>query len=423
MNSIAAWLALASTTLFICAAPTQAAPEHDAVKEVGLSAERLQRVTQRLEDWVARGDIPGVVAIVARNGQIAQVNVVGWQDKNTKIKMRRDTIFRLASNTKHITAVATMMLFEEGKLRLDDPIEKWIPELAHPTVLRNPKGALDDARPAARSITIVDLLTHRSGLTNAYGEKNNTPLENALNKQLGGPLGNYPPDEWIKRLGALPLAYEPGARWNYGNSFDVLGVLIARVSGMTFPDFLRMRLFEPLGMKDTGFWVSDEKLDRLATCPSCGLVMYGTPNVSDPARGGRWSRAPIFPSGGGGLVSTADDYFKFVQMLLNHGKLGGTRILSRKSVELMTSNFLTPEQRTSYTSEGEGVGLGMYVIEDVTKLPALGSRGSFYGGGAFGPAWLADPKEGMALILMSQSGWNPQLNADFFNLAYQAIDN
>jgi len=398
-------------------------PSTDAASAIddalqGFSAARLQRVTQGLQGWVDRKEVPGVVTIIARHGRIVQTNALGWQDMESKIPMRGDTIFRLASMSKPITAVATMMLVEEGKIRLDDPLEKWLPELANRRVSRKADGSMDDTYPSPRSITVLDLLTHRSGLPSGFTG--------------GSMLGvGDPPDEWIRRLGTLPLNYEPGTRWNYGLNFEVLGVLIARVSGMNFADFLQTRLFEPLGMKDTGFWVTPEKRSRFAVNyerdPKTGD--YEVSHVGPPEL---WVRPPIFPSGGSGLVSTAEDYRKFAQMLVNDGKLGNVRILSRNSTELMTTDFLTPEQRKAesfpFGRDGNlnwetwGFGLGMSVLKDPTKLNSLGSVGSFRWPGYFGVSWIGDRKEDLVLILMIQDAGAEKIMADFSTLAYQAID-
>src|SRR5581483_4908867 len=283
---------------------------------------------------VAEEEAVGLVTLLFRHGEIAQVNALGWRDREAKAPMQRDTIFRIASMTKPITGVATMMLVEEGKIALADKVEKWLPELANPKVLNAPGGPIDQTHPAARPIILSDLMTHRSGIV--YDFTSTGPLNEALEKALPrGQSAKFSPDEWMKRLGTVPLAFDPGTRWNYGLSFDVLGVLIERISGMPFPEFLRSRIFQPLGMKDTGLFVAKEKLGRVA-------ALYGTDDAGKRVAAPFPSpdAPPAFASGGGALLSTADDYCRFARMLKDLGKLEGTRLLARDSVELMTTNWL-----------------------------------------------------------------------------------
>jgi CubicO group peptidase (beta-lactamase class C family) len=371
---------------------------------------------------VEEGRVAGVVDIIYRRGQEAHVDVIGWQDEENQVPLARDTIFRLASMSKPIASVATLMLVEEGKLRLDDPVDAWLPELANPQVLKNPQGPLDETFPSPRPITTRDLLTHRSGIA---GSGAPGPLGEA---RRAANLRQYEPDEWMRRVGEFPLAYAPGTRWHYGTSSDVLGVLIARVSGMSFPEFLRTRLFEPLSMKDSGFWVPEENLDRLS-------VLYapdrqtGKRVITDHPSDSRWARPPAFPSGAAGMVSTADDYLRFARMLLNGGELDGARILSRKSVELMTTDHLTPEQRAAdYGGQRQfsyqGFGLGVYVVDDLSQAPTGNSLGKFGWGGAHSTWYFVDPAENMAAVMMSQLTLmaDAQIFRDFDTMVYQAID-
>ncbi|MBY0510074.1 MAG: beta-lactamase family protein, partial [Rhodospirillaceae bacterium] len=271
----------------------------------GFSKNGLKAVTSTLEPFVAKEESVGLVTLLYRHGEIAQINTLGWQDREAKIPMAEDTIFRMASMTKPMTSVAAMMLIEDGKLSLTDAVDKWLPELAHRKVLLSPESKLTDTEPALRPITVLDLLTHRSGMS--YNFTTGGPLGQALADSLGDPLDpKRPPDDWMKELGKLPLVYQPGERWHYGVSTDVLGVLIARVSGMSFPDFLQQRLFAPLGMTDTGFHVPEEKAARVA-------AVYGFDQnwkrVRDPLQ--PRTAPPTFASGGGGSMSTAQDYLKF----------------------------------------------------------------------------------------------------------------
>jgi CubicO group peptidase (beta-lactamase class C family) len=397
----------------------------------GFSPERLKAVTAGLQAAVDRGDTAGVVTLLYRHGEVAQVNALGWQDEAAKTPMRRDTIFRIASMTKPIVAVATLMLIEEGKLGLEEKIETHLPELADRKLLANPTDPLDTAKPCPRAITVTDLLTHRSGI--AVPDMVPGPLATAFKEaDMAGRAAG--PDEWMKRIGALPLAYEPGSRFAYGNSFDVLGVLVARVSGKPLPEFLQERIFRPLGMKDTGFVVPADKMSRFAT-------NYGMPDpqthvrpVTDqPGPNSRWAKPPAFPSGAGGLTSTVDDYLAFAKALLGHGRSGDVRLLSHESVALMTANHLTPEQRKQPFVGldfwgGQGFGLGVSVVDDVAKQTrsnfGYSSAGSFGWPGAFGTWWQADPREDMIQIFMVQMAAADRRRplSVFQSLSYAAID-
>src|SRR6266536_813699 len=307
----------------------------------GLSKARLGRVHDVMAGYVERGDVPGIVTLVSRRGE-QHVEAVGTKAVGGD-PVRRDTIFRISSMTKPMTAAATMILVEECKLRLDEPVDRLLPELADRAVLKRLDGPLDETVPTNRPITVRDLLTFRMG----FG------------------LLMAPPDAWIRRLGTLPLMHQPGERWLYNTGSDVLGVLIARASGQPLETFLRERLFEPLGMKDTAFSVPTTKLDRLATSYHVNLET-GALELYDEAEGGQWSRPPAFPSAGGGLVSTIDDYLAFGQMMLNKGNYGSERLLSRPSVETMTTDQLTPEQKAVsgfypgyFDSRGWGFGVSV----------------------------------------------------------------
>ncbi|GAB3625334.1 beta-lactamase class C protein [Pandoraea terrae] len=394
--------------------------------EAGFSTERLQRLSDAMRGYVERKEVAGLVAMVYRKGVLAHCDVLGAQDVETRAPMRRDSLFRIASMSKPVTSVAAMMLIEEGRLLLDDPIERWLPEFANPQVLCNPDGPLDEVRPAARSITVRDLLVHRSGLS--YPVTASGPLAEALFRFNTEVLPAGDPDAWLKALGALPLTFEPGARWHYGFSTDVLGLLVARVAGCTFPEFLRTRIFEPLGMNDTGFAVRSQSLDRLTT----GYVTGPAPGeliAHDHPERRVWNQTG-FPSGGAGLISTADDYMKFARMLLGNGRGDADRILSRKSVELMTTNFLTPEERSMPFMGipgfwgAQGFGLGLAVIDNAAQQATLGSTGQYGWPGAYGTCWQADPDEDMVYLLMIQLYWSTQcrIAQHFQSLVYAAID-
>lgn len=417
-------LAGASLTGLLAAAPAFAKSGPGGFSAVGLKA-----VTAAVQDAIDKGDAVGVVTLLYRHGDIAQVNAVGWQDEAAKTPMRRDSIFRIASMTKPIVSVATLILMEEGKFELTDPVDKFLPELANPKMLRSPTDAMDTAIASPRSITILDLLTHRSGIVTPDTVAG-TLVDALKNADAAHDVG---PDEWIKRVGALPLAYEPGTRFNYGNSFDVLGVLVARAAGMALPEFLEARIFRPLSMKDTGFRVSPDKMARFATNyktdPQTGRHVV----TDQPGEHSRWAKPVIFPSGAGGLVSTADDYLGFARMLLGRGRSGDVRILSHESVALMTANQLTADQRkTPFAGfefwAGQGFGLGVSVVDDIAKQArspfGFSSAGSFGWPGAFGTWWQADPKEDMIQIFLIQlpAGDMRSPLRRFQGASYQAID-
>ena len=392
------------------------------------STSRLGRMRDVLAGHVERG-VPGLVALVSRRGEV-HVDAIGLMAVGGD-PIRRDSIFRISSMTKPITAAATMMLVEECRLRLDEPVDRLLPELAGRRVLRRLDGPLDDTVPAERPITVRDLLTFRLGFGQLMAAPDAVPiLRAAIDAEIGmgppTPATMPEPDEWVRRLGALPLMYQPGERWLYNTGSDVLGVLVARASGQPFETFLRERLFEPLGMRDTGFSVPATKRDRFVTGyagdPSTGaLVDY------DDAAGGQWSTPPPFPSGGGGLVSTVDDYHAFAQMMLGMGRYGNQRVLSRPAVELMTTDQLTPRQKdvsgSAFSSfDARGWGFGVAVVTRRDDLPSVGAYGW---DGGLGTSWRSDPREGLATILLTQRMWSspspPDVCVDFSTSAYQAL--
>ena len=398
-----------------------------------MSNRRLHEVLARHVD---SGRIPGLVALVGR-GDETHVEAIGTMRHDGGPPMRRDTIFRMASTSKPVSVAAAMVLLDECRLRLDDPVEPWLPELADRRVLTRIDGPLDDTVPARRPITVRDVLTSTFGLgmdMTALG----TPIMGAIFEQ--GLTPNLPtpmpePDEWMRRLGALPLMQQPGQRWQYHIASDLLGVLVARVTGQSFAAFLRERIFDPLGMRDTGFDVPADQIDRLpplyAPDPQTGEF-----HVWDPAEDGRHSRPPAFPGGGGGLVSTADDYHAYFRMLLNHGMHDGERILSRAAVELMTTNRLAPEQQAArdamardnvHISFGQGQhggwGFGMAVR---TYRGDYAPIGQFGWDGGSGTSTYADPANRLTGILLTQVGSSVpdpvQLMHDFWTTVYQSID-
>jgi CubicO group peptidase (beta-lactamase class C family) len=397
-----------------------------------LSKTRLGRLHDVMAGFVERGEVPGLVALVSRHGEV-HVEALGMKALGGSDPVGRDTIFRIASMTKPITAAAAMILVEECKLRLDDPVDELLPELADRRVLKRLDGPLDDTEPAKRSITLRDLLTFRMGFGIVVAPPGTYPIQAAADDLLLGqgpprPLLPPAPDEWIRRFGTLPLMHQPGERWMYHTGSDVLGVLIARASGQPFEIFLREPIFEPLGMEDTGFCVPASKLDRLATAYWTNFKT-GALEFYDSSEGGQWSRPPAFPSGGGGLVSTIDDYFAFGRMMLNHGRHGEGRILSRPSVETITIDHLTPAQKAlsglvpGYF-DGHGWGFGVAVVTRREDVAA--PVGSYGWDGGLGTSWRSDPSEDMVTILLTQASWTspvpPRVSRDFWTAAYQAID-
>jgi CubicO group peptidase (beta-lactamase class C family) len=314
--------------------------------------------------------------LVSRRGEM-HVDAIGTTAVGGRDPMRRDTIFRIASLTKPITAAAAMILVEECKLRLDEPIDRWLPELASRKVLKRIDGPLDDTVPAKRPITLRDLLTFRLGIGAVMAFPQRYPIPTAMAEAGVAPGFAMPalaPDEWMRRFGNLPLVHQPGDRWMYDSGSTILGVLIARATGQSLDTFFRERIFQPLGMNDTAFSVPESKLDRLATCyrsDADGLAVF------DEARGGRFARPPVFESGGGGLVSTVDDYLAFAQMMLNKGRHGRERILARPSVELMTSDHIAPEQKAGseiFFGDNRGWGFGVSVFTRRDDLSAVPGR-------------------------------------------------
>ncbi|MGZ0145692.1 serine hydrolase domain-containing protein [Kribbella sp. WER1] len=379
------------------------------------SAKRLSRLRTVLERRVESGAVPGVLAVLARRGEVHVEAVGGLSFDSGSPAMATDTIVRLASMSKPLAAACAMTLVEECALRLDDPIDDLVPELAEMRVLADPLGPLEDTVPAARPITVRDVLAFTLG-TGMVPEP--APISDALDN-----LGAPPLDEWVALLGKVPLVHQPGERWLYDTGSDVLGVLIQRATGKTFGTALRERVFEPLGMKDTGFSVDPASIDRFATAydhedgPS-GAVVQDVPAT------GRWSRPPVFEGGSGGLVSTAEDYLTFASALL----AGGTQVLSPAAVALMTSSQLTREQRAVsgfypgyFASTSWGLGVG--IVTDRTHLgPSVGSYGW---NGFYGTSWYNDPAEELTAILIQQRAHaGDPLHAfqrDFWTGVYQSL--
>jgi len=397
----------------------------------GLSKLRLERMHQVLSGHIERKQMPGLVALVS-HGDDVRLETLGTLAFDNPAPMQRDTIFRIASITKIITAAAAMILLEECKFRLDDPIDPWLPELANRRVLKSISSEVDDTVPASRAITVRDLLTYCMGFGSIMAMPGTYPIQKLIRDyRLGGdgpmlPSQAPPLEEWLQKLGSLPLLAQPGERWMYHTSGDVLGALIARASGQSFGAFLRERIFDPLGMKDTGFYVPPEKISRL---PGFYFLNHQTNKLEsfDDPKNSAWSTEPPSESGGGGLVSTIDDYFSFSRMMLNKGRHDRQQILSRAAVELMTSDQLTPEQRAGseiFFGTSASWGLGMAV--DIGRSEIYQTPGRYGWTGGFGTTAYVDPIEGMIGILFTQrmmdSPEPPKVFTDFWTLAYGAME-
>jgi CubicO group peptidase (beta-lactamase class C family) len=397
----------------------------------GLAKDRLARMHEVMAEHVAHGGVPGLVTVVSRRGE-THVDAIGAV-RAGGAPMQRDSIFRITSLSKPFAAAAAMILVEEGKLRLDEPVDRLLPELADRQVLTSLDASLDSTVPANRPITLRDLLTFRLGLGIVFVFDRVVPIAAAMEElKLGqgqpNPQTPPDPDEWMRRLGTLPLIHQPGERWMYSTGADVAGVLIARAASQPLEAFLKERLFEPLGMEDTGFSVPAGKINRFTTSYGTDF-QSGDRLVYDEAEGGQWSRPPAFPSLGGGLVSTVDDYLAFAQMLLNRGRHGDGRILSRSSVELMTADHLTPAQKVisgfnpgDFDNRGWGFCMGVVTRRDDFS----GSVGAYGWDGGFGTVWRNDPAEDLTTLIFTNRAFEsptpPNYCVDFWALASSAIN-
>ena len=394
----------------------------------GMSAEKLARIDALLQDYVDKGWVPGASALVGRNGKIVYYKSVGYRNRDERTPLKRDDIFRIASQTKAITSVGIMMLMDEGKLLLDDPLSKYIPEFGNLRVLDqfNEKDTTYTTVPAKRGITVRDLLTHTSGIGYAQiGSKQMTAIYYKAGVTAGIGSEATVLGESMKRLGSLPLSHQPGEKWTYGLNTDVLGYLIEVVSGMSLNDFFRTRIFAPLGMNDTYFYLPPAKQDRLVTLyteqKDKGLVkttstyaINGSFNANYPATAG------TYYSGGGGLSSTAYDYALFMQMLLNDGVHNGKRLLSKAAVRMMQANQIGQLKM----GNGNAFGLGFEVIPESNEGRSVLSPGSYFWGGMFSSTYWIDPKEKIVgqLFLNLYPNSHADIHAKFQALVYAAIN-
>ena len=392
------------------------------------------RISAALATFVEKAQIAGAVALAWRNGRGSQEVAVGWRDIGQQLPMERDTIFRIASLTKPITSTAALMLYEEGRFALSDPISRYAPEFVHMRVLSSVEGSLEDSVPATREITFLDLLTHRSGLTN--GGFHTGPIGAAYAAALGMDIdSDRSPDEWIARLAELPLIDQPGRAFHYGASTELLGFLIARMEGRSLREILAARIFGPLGMTDTGFVPPAHKRTRCAKMYGFDASGRLSERAAHPVNGPAF--LPLRPegltyvSGGAGLWSTTSDYLAFARMFIGEGSVDGVRLLSPQTLRMMTSNALTPQQIDQArimgwrTFPGQGFGLGVAVVLDPEAAVVhrcKGGVGTVGWPGAYGGWWQADPTEGSVLIFLAHNALDMELASAGIGLAvYGAI--
>jgi len=390
-----------------------------AAESVGFSSERLDRIAPVMQGYIDQGKLAGTLTLVAKDGKIVYLNAQGMQDKEASIPMSEDTIFRIYSMSKPVTAVAAMTLWEQGKFHMFDPIAKYLPEFAKMKVYVSGSGddmVLEDAKSPIR---IIDLFMHTSGLSYGFtGSEVDKLYQQLLSK----------PDELnrsniLNKIAALPLVHQPGTAWNYGVSTDIIGFLVEKLSGKTLGEYMQETIFSPLGMNDTGFYVTADKVHRLTQIYTADRKT-GQTIVMENEPLGDYKSDPEIHNAGGGLTSTMQDYFTFAQMMLNGGEINGVRILGRKTVEYMSSNHL-PNNLIPYSadSQGEGYGLAMSVTVDPGMSGFMSSKGNFGWGGAASTYFRVDPVEKIILISMAQFipiGFH-RYHDDFRNLVYQAL--
>ena len=368
-------------------------------ESVGMSSERLARIGTALRADIDKGRIPGAVVAIARKGKLVYFEAFGYLDKAAGTKMTTDAIFNIASMTKPMVTAGALMLFEEGRLPIDDPLSNYLPQFAkmRVAVMSPDNSAIIDTVPAARQITIQDLMRHTSGII--YGGRGTTAVHKLYPASSSSVASGA---ELLAKLSAAPLLYQPGTVWDYGFSIDLVGLVVERISGQSLGQYLQQRLLKPLGMVDTGFMVPPEKLARYAK------ALPNDPDTGRPQTLADLSKPPGFECGGGCLVSTAGDYMQFAQLLLNRGRHGNTRVLGRKTVEYMLADQLPPNTKNlignadpAHADYGFGLGLAVRTTPGVVRLS--GSVGDFSWPGASGTNWWGDPKEELAVVFMAHS--------------------
>jgi CubicO group peptidase (beta-lactamase class C family) len=390
----------------------------NAAESVGFSSQRLDRIAPAMKSYIDQGKLAGTLTLVARNGKIVYLNAQGMQDREAGIAMSEDTIFRIYSMSKPVTAVAAMTLWEQGKFHMFDPIAKYLPELANMKVYVSGSGDDMVVEDAKSPIRIIDLFMHTSGFSYGFS---NSEVDKLYKKMLSKP-DQLNRDNILTKFAELPLTHQPGTAWNYGVSTDIIGFLVEKLSGKKLGEYMQETIFRPLGMKDTGFYVPADKVDRLTQIYTADKT--GQTIVMEKEPVGDFMSDPKIHNAGGGLVSTMQDYFTFAQMMLNGGEINGVRILGRKTVEYMSSNHL-PKNLIPYSnsSQGEGYGLAMSVTVDPEMAGFMTSKGDFGWGGAASTYFRVDPEEKIVMISMAQFvpiGFH-RYHDDFRNLVYQAL--
>ena len=420
MLRVICFLTLFSTALASYAQTVKSFSTVSRAEEAGMSGARLAQIDKLLEEQVRNQNIPGAVALIVRNGKIAYFKAFGFSDLEKRTQLKKDDIFRIASQSKAITSLAVMMLWEEGKFLLDDPVSRYIPEFRNPKVLKsfNKEDSTYTSDPAVREVTVRHLLSHSSGIDYAVI---GSPEFKAIYAKAGIPSGIGNDRDLLadkmKLLGTMPLKHQPGERWTYGLNTDVLGYLVEIWSGMSFDQFLKTRIFDPLGMKDTYFYLPKNKHSRLVALHGnkdgkaykLNAAAFDAVTTDYPKLEGSYF------SGGAGLSSTAEDYAKFLQLFLNNGEYNGVRLLGRKTVELMLTDQL-PELDNEF-----GLGFGLETVKNDFRSPV--SVGSFSWGGAFSTQYWADPKENLIGVIYTNIYNNPHgsIAEKFRVLTYQAI--
>ena len=416
--------------LFVFLIPGTSAQSVSKPESVGMSSERLRRLDHLIETYVNEKELAGAVTLVAKDGRIVNLHASGFQDLESKTPMRTDSLFRMYSMTKPITSVAFLMLYEQGYFQLDDPLELYIPAFKDVKVFErlDDDGNMVLVKPE-RKITIRDVFTHTGGIS--YGNDNH-PVDKAY-RAAGIAYFTESLKDMVGKIATMPLRFQPGTRWHYSYSLDVIAYLVEHFSGMPFDQYLQKNIFKPLGMKDTSFGVSAAKLDRLTSMysppgykgvpPFATQMTVGLERLESATDSG-YLKAGAYPAGGSGLISTAEDYFRFAQMLVNGGEYNGVRLLSPKTVSLMASAHVPMgfPGIPDLLLKGSGYGLGVSVMVDTTAQGNLGSNGQFGWSGAASTHVIMDPKEHMVSILLAQ--YRPALlplQKRFQTLVYQAL--
>jgi CubicO group peptidase (beta-lactamase class C family) len=422
MRTLAGALCLLASTAAFAQGPAQEPLPRAKPEEAGFSSERLARIGTTLNADIEAGRIPGAVIAIARHGKLVMFEAYGWRDKDAKVAMTTDSIFNIASMTKPMTTVGALMLYEQGKLLIDDPLSKYFPKFANMRVAVRDNGEpTTETVPANRQITIQDLMRHTSGLI--YGGRGTTLVHKMYPAGSGDAARDYDGAAFLDKLSSLPLLYQPATVWDYGFGLDVLGLTVEKISSQSLGQYLHANLFAPLGMTDTGFSVSPDKAARyakpLAADPDTGKPQARSPELTQPVK---------FECGGGCAASTASDYLRFALMLLNKGHVGEARLLGPRTVDYMLSDQLGPNIKNLVgnadpTRADYGFGLGLAVRTTPGVVRMMGSVGQFSWPGASGTDWWVDPKEDLAVVYLSAAPgplrwhYRQKINA----LVYQAI--